>query len=59
MVFERLALHHKLVTKVDELWCLLEDSWAAVPEHPIHSMHKSMARRITIIIVAGGGCSKY
>ncbi|GFW76717.1 transposable element Tcb1 transposase [Trichonephila clavipes] len=56
MVAERLSHHHTPVTTVDELLYRVETAWSSVPIRFIQYLFESMARRISAVIIARGGC---
>ena len=47
------------LTTVDELWHFVEAAWATVLTHDVLTLYDSMSRRITAVIAAEGGYSKY
>ncbi|GFW64954.1 hypothetical protein TNCV_392201 [Trichonephila clavipes] len=54
-----LARHHTPVPTVDELWHRIEAAWASVPVCAIQSLFDSIPKRISAVISARGGCSRY
>ncbi|GFX85939.1 odorant receptor [Trichonephila clavipes] len=58
MFAEQLALHHTTVIGIDELCHRVEAAWASVPVHATQSLFDSMSRRISVVIIARGGCSE-
>ena len=58
MVDERFTRLYTSATTIDELWHLVV-SWAAALVHAIQSLYDSMTKRVTAVIAAEGGCSRY
>ena len=43
----------------DQLWAAVQSAWAQVPKAQVASLYGSMIRRLTAVVVAAGGNTKY
>ncbi|KAJ3979639.1 hypothetical protein F5890DRAFT_1421030 [Lentinula detonsa] len=48
-----------LPNSVDQLWVALQEEWSRIPIEYINKLYDSLPRRVSDIIAANGGATRY